>query len=111
MLVPLHNLGSDQVQGYGNAVFGVESCYIDENCFAKAKSLQKRLHLYIKEEAEENCMVLYVSPISIREYSDEKRKHKNDWFSIFFDLAIQGFISPSRQAGPFVVSSWMLLSQ
>jgi hypothetical protein len=64
VLVPLHGLGSDQVESAENDDFGVEAYYIDEHRFANAKSLQDRLKHYSNEEAEQNTIILYVSPNS-----------------------------------------------
>jgi superfamily II DNA helicase RecQ len=93
VLVPLHGLGSDQVESAENYDFGVEAYYVDEHRFANAKSLQDRLKHYSKEEAEENTIILYVSLNSIREYSNSEKKRKNDWFPIFYSLAKGGLIS------------------
>jgi hypothetical protein len=93
ILVPLHGLGSDQVESAENNQFGIEAYYVDEHHFSNAKMLQGRLKLYSKQEAEESTIILYVSPNSIREYTDSTRKHRNPWFPIFYSLAKEGIIS------------------
>eukprot|EP00956_Cyclotella_meneghiniana_P018449 scaffold30718_cov36-Cyclotella_meneghiniana.AAC.1 len=85
VLVPLHGLGSDQVDKATVEEHGVEAYYIDEHRFANAKALMDRLKSLTAEEAGERTIILYVSPTSLNPESD--------WVEIFGKLATDGFIT------------------
>ena len=85
VLVPLHGLGSDQVDKATVQECGIEAYYVDEHRFAHAKSLMKRLKSFSVDEAKECTIVLYVSPTSL--------KPDSDWAEIFADLAERGLIN------------------
>ena len=85
VLVPLHGLGSDQVDKATVEELGVEAYYVDEHRFSNAKALMKRLKSLTLKETKECTIILYVSPTSLNPESD--------WVHIFADLASDGFIS------------------
>ena len=84
ILVPLHGLGSDQVDKATVPEHGIEAYYIDEHKFDNAKALEERLNAYSEEEAEENSILLFASPNSLREGSS--------WMKIMSSLATRGLI-------------------
>eukprot|EP00956_Cyclotella_meneghiniana_P038992 scaffold163785_cov37-Cyclotella_meneghiniana.AAC.2 len=53
VLVPLHGLGSDQVDKATVPEHGIEAYYIDEHKFDNAKSLQDRLDVNSEEKADQ----------------------------------------------------------
>ena len=65
ILVPLHGLGSDQVEKANLPSSGVEAYYVSEHKNADASALRKRLHSFSLEEAEEVTIILFVSPSSL----------------------------------------------
>eukprot|EP00956_Cyclotella_meneghiniana_P040737 scaffold203534_cov92-Cyclotella_meneghiniana.AAC.1 len=84
VLVPLHGLGSDQVDKASVPEHGIEAYYVDEHKYGNAKLLEKRLHHYSEEEAEENSILIFASPNSLREDSG--------WMKVFSSLAERGLI-------------------
>eukprot|EP00956_Cyclotella_meneghiniana_P004344 scaffold5306_cov67-Cyclotella_meneghiniana.AAC.16 len=84
VLVPLHGLGSDQVDKASVPDQGIEAYYVDEHKYGNAKLLEKRLQLYSEEEADENSILIFASPNSLREGSG--------WMKSFSSLAERGLI-------------------
>ena len=86
ILVPLHGLGSDQVEKANLPSSGVEAYYVSEHKNADASALRKRLHSYSLDEAEEVTIILFVSPSSL--------SHESPWFiNVFSTLARRDLIS------------------
>ena len=85
VLVPLHGLGSDQVDKATVEEHGVEAYYVDEHRFANAKALMQRLKTLSIDESKQCTIILYVSPTSL--------KPESDWVHLFADLASNGLIS------------------
>lgn len=88
--MPLHGLGSDQVNSAENDECGVEAYYVDEHRFERAHALKHRLKLFTEAEAREKTIMLYVSPNSMWETLNDGRH--NEWFSVFYHLARNGLI-------------------
>jgi len=86
VLVPLHGLGSDQVEKTNNPAVGLEAYYVDEHKRESATALRKRLLSMTSSEFDENTVILFVSPNAMSE--DSK------WYKeVFMPLAHKGFIS------------------
>ena len=62
ILVPLHGLGSDQVEKSNIPKMGVEAYYVDEHKRSDATALHKRLLLLSLDELTHNTCILFVSP-------------------------------------------------
>ena len=86
ILVPLHGLGSDQVEKAAIPDKGVEAYYVDEHRNTNAKALHNRLSAFTTEEADHATIILFVSPSSL------KSKSKSEWNPLFHQLASDGLI-------------------
>lgn len=84
ILVPLHGLGSDQVDKATVPEHGIEAYYLDEHKHQNAKMLEKRLKAYTNEEAKHNSILLFASPNSLRGGSS--------WMKVISLLAADGLI-------------------
>ena len=83
-LVPLHGLGSDQVDKASVPEHGIEAYYLDKHKFGNATKVEKRLYAYTNEEAEHNNILLFASPNALREGSA--------WMKVMTHLAVNGLI-------------------
>ena len=59
--MPLHGLGSDQVENTNNPAVGLEAYYADEHKREGAAALRKQLLLMRVDKFEENTTILFVS--------------------------------------------------
>eukprot|EP00956_Cyclotella_meneghiniana_P031331 scaffold81936_cov56-Cyclotella_meneghiniana.AAC.2 len=84
ILVPLHGLGSDQVDKAASSEHGIEAYYVDEHKYDDAKVLEERLSHYSAEESEHNSILLFASPNSLKDGSR--------WIKLFRQLAVDGLI-------------------
>ena len=84
VLVPLHGLGSDQVDKATVPAHGIEAYYVDEHKFSHAKMLEQRLRAYSEEEADHNSIIIFASPNSLSSGSN--------WYKLFQELAKDGLI-------------------
>jgi len=85
-LVPLHGLGSDQVEKSNIPELGVEAYYVDEHKRSDAGALRKRLLSLTKEELHHTTCILFVSPFALASDSH--------WYTdVFTTLAKRGLIS------------------
>ena len=84
ILVPLHGLGSDQVDKAMSKEHGIEAYYLDEHKYNDAKALHDRLALYSDIEADHISILLFASPNSLIGGSK--------WMKMFRRLASSGFI-------------------
>lgn len=96
VLVPLHGLGKDQVEGARNDEFGVEAYYVDEHPHdSNTNILMQHLRTFSTEEAAENTIILYVLPNSLKPfvYSQSNKRYDNEWYILFQDLSKRGLIN------------------
>ena len=59
VLVPLHGLGSNQVDKAAVLEHGIEAYYVDEHMYGNAKMLEERLAQYSEEETDENSFPVW----------------------------------------------------
>ena len=86
ILVPLHGLGSDQVEKANNLDQGIEAYYVDEHKRADAFMLRDRLLSLTKDELDHTSIILFVSPNALAAESP--------WYTdVFMKLAKHGFLS------------------
>ena len=85
IMVPLHGLGSDQVDKAAIESKGVEAYYLDEHRHENAKILHDRLSAFTLDEANESTIILFVSPSSL--------KPTSPWMPLFHQLATDGLIT------------------
>jgi hypothetical protein len=85
MLVPLHGLGSDQVDKATVLDQGVEAYYIDEHKAMNAKLLTNRLKAYSSDEKDCTSIILFASPNALRSGSR--------WLPVLEQLARDDIIS------------------
>jgi superfamily II DNA helicase RecQ len=75
VLVPLHGLGSDQVDKATVLDHGVEAYYIDEHKEQNARVLKERLEAYSHEEKDSLSIFIFASPlVSLRIRMDSNMK-------------------------------------
>ena len=84
ILVPLHGLGSDQVDKATVPEHGIVAYYVDEHKCENAKILVERLAHYTEEEADHNSILLFASPNLLKEGSG--------WMKTFSSVADKGLI-------------------
>ena len=85
MMVPLHGLGSDQVEKAISKEHGVEAYYVDEHRSEHAQALRRRLMRLSKPESKQVSILLFVLPMTLQS--------KSGWLPEFQSLAKRGHIS------------------
>jgi superfamily II DNA helicase RecQ len=87
VLVPLHGLGSDQVDKAMVLDHGVEAYYIDEHKAENARVLEQRLHSYTYSDDEKGCssIIIFASPNALRTGSR--------WLRLLSSMAAKDMIS------------------
>jgi len=86
IVVPLHGLGSDQVEKANIPDQGIEAYYVDEHKRADACMLRDRLLSLTKYELDHSSIILFVSPNALAADSP--------WYTdVFMKLAKRGFLS------------------
>jgi len=75
IIVPLHGLGSDQVEKATIPSSGVEAYYMSENKYSDASALRRQLLAFTKGRGGRITIILFVSPTSISK--------ELPWFSVF----------------------------
>ena len=85
ILVPLHGLGSDQVEKATLREKGVMAYYLDQHRRDNEDALVERLEGLSPEEASVSCTILFVSPLVL--LPDSR------WFGLFKSLAKRNLFS------------------
>ena len=87
VLVPLHGLGSDQVEKATVSDHNVEAYYIDEHKAASAKILERRLQTYSVDcdERDHSSIIVFASPNALKKGSR--------WLRMFDDIGQKDLIS------------------
>jgi superfamily II DNA helicase RecQ len=84
-MVPLHGLGSDQVDKSTLREKGVNAYYIDQHKRANEAALRRRLEQLSIDEAKASCTILFVSPQVLAPDSA--------WFALFESMAKRDLFS------------------
>ena len=85
-MVPLHGLGSDQVEKANIPDQGIKAYYVDEHKRADAFMLQDRLLSLTNNELDHTSIILFVLPDALAADSP--------WYTdVFMKLAKRGFLS------------------
>jgi hypothetical protein len=85
IMVPLHGLGSDQVDKSTLREKGVNAYYIDQHKRANEAALRRRLEQLSIDEAKASCTILFVSPQVLAPDSA--------WFALFESMAKRDLFS------------------
>jgi superfamily II DNA helicase RecQ len=85
VLVPLHGLGSDQVDKATVVDHGVKAYYIDEHKAENARVLEQRLHSYSEDKKGCSSIIIFASPNALRTGSR--------WLQLLSSMAAKDMIS------------------
>jgi superfamily II DNA helicase RecQ len=85
IMVPLHGLGSDQVDKSTLREHNINAYYIDQHTRENEELLRERLEGLTMDEAKDSCTILFVSP--------QKLAPDSAWFALFESMAKRDLFS------------------
>jgi bloom syndrome protein len=85
IMVPLHGLGSDQVDKSTLQEHNINAYYIDQHTRENEDLLHERLEGLTMDEAKDSCTILFVSP--------QKLAPDSAWFALFESMAKRDLFS------------------
>jgi superfamily II DNA helicase RecQ len=85
IMVPLHGLGSDQVDKSTLREHNINAYYVDQHTRENEDLLRERLEGLTMDEAKDSCTILFVSP--------QKLAPDSAWFALFESMARRNLFS------------------